>query len=653
MATSPLNIIVSDPGLFMTGSQGTGTTTFSNRFEHYKFETWQTLDASGQDNWAPLGTTTRVTRKIYPAFTSAEKTYWEQTGLIVPMVLNQSPTVDINWEAGLGSNYAPFGKGPIEGGTGVGARADLGIVNEFAAQAFVTGAQQDWDTARAYTLGSSIHGFSTLINEATGYIPVLNNGPPEGPGHNGQGGSYGVLGAPHNQDYWGSLPTQGITEIDHTPAPPATIDPSGGTYNFGTYISHMPSFNGVTYAVFGDHYMLDLIYWNANRDFLQQRTGTGDPGQGYLRDNIAVFTDGNTYHYWGLMIDCCETRGAAWMRRDVTDGATYGVDGSPERQMFGDFLGENAIYYPLWLKYIDGPSSTPTFNYTNSISAPDWPGAPGSEESSIFIMSYVAAVDYNLVVKQHSPYGAIMSRIDQRRMEATMGGRSPGALPPYYNVYYYNPLAVHDGDCNLYQASGKSPDVGHCFNGTDASDMALIDGNAQFDTGGLVTNLYHDMSAGGTAKNLAGWDQDLVIDQMPGTRWFNVIGPYSNGGLSFHIQCNSADHAAFPAQCPVANGPFVDLTSGGVSIAGNSSASFGVRPLLVPGPGTGFTNGGYAPYAYQNIVLLKVSGYNVDASLNRFLTQAGGVPCNPVSPSQCVDPNLVVPGLPPAVNGLP
>ena len=74
----------------MTSSQGTGSTTFSTRVQHYHFETWQTLDWTGLTNWSPFGTTTRVTRKVYPAFTTAEQHYWEESGVVIPINLTQS-----------------------------------------------------------------------------------------------------------------------------------------------------------------------------------------------------------------------------------------------------------------------------------------------------------------------------------------------------------------------------------------------------------------------------------------------------------------------------------------------------------------------------------------------------------------------------------
>jgi hypothetical protein len=314
----------------MTGSQGSGTTTFSTRVQHYHFETWQTLDWTGQDNWSPFGTTTRATRKVYPAFTPAEARYWQETGLVIPLNLSQ-PTPDFAtiWGDGLGSNYEPFGRLNIIGGGAGGPRPDLGIVGDWAAKAFITQAQADWDNARLFTFGTSMHGYSTLLDEATGRISPLNNGPPTGPGGNGNGGAYAGLGALRNQINWIGIPATVTAIADPVHNQPATAptDIAGGTMNYGTQLDHMPSFDGLTYMVFGDRHFLDLLQWQGNKDFAQQRPGPGPYlGQGYYRDNNARFTDGNVYHYWGLTTICYQGRGSAWLTRDVTYPAAFGGD---------------------------------------------------------------------------------------------------------------------------------------------------------------------------------------------------------------------------------------------------------------------------------------------------------------------------------------
>jgi hypothetical protein len=69
----------------LTSSQGTGTTTLSFRVWHPTRMAWMTLDTSMADNWSPGGSATRVTRDLLPAFTVAEKRYWEESGIITPI----------------------------------------------------------------------------------------------------------------------------------------------------------------------------------------------------------------------------------------------------------------------------------------------------------------------------------------------------------------------------------------------------------------------------------------------------------------------------------------------------------------------------------------------------------------------------------------
>ena len=209
--------------------------------QHYHWEAWQTLDWSGQDNWSPFGATTRVTRKVYPALTSAEKRYWEETGIIIPLNLAQpTPTLGPSPSYGAGINYEPMGRLNVIGFQAPGPRPDIGMSNEFAAQAWLTGDQTHWDWARLFTLGTSMHGSMLMLNEATGRIPAINNGPPVGPGGNGNGGSYAALGAPMPQVtlFAGGNANLGIgiNGVAGTPTnqPNPSYDITGGTFNYGT-----------------------------------------------------------------------------------------------------------------------------------------------------------------------------------------------------------------------------------------------------------------------------------------------------------------------------------------------------------------------------------------------------------------------------------
>ena len=251
-------------GTVLTNSQGAGTTSFTQVFWHPHWESWQDEDASADQSWATRGSTARFTRRIYPAFTAAEKLYWEQTGLIEPINTAQTASVAIPWSHELTLLYDPFSKGNVIGTTGTGERPDLGFTNEWNNQAFLTEAQDDWFTSRLFAMGSQTHGWSTLLDESTGRIPVLNNGPPTGPAGNGVGGSYGsgtnsaiALGAPQNQISYNAGYFNGVTSPNQN-IPNSTVDWRCVWIGCGTYISHVPNFVSYNYWIFGERLYLDF-----------------------------------------------------------------------------------------------------------------------------------------------------------------------------------------------------------------------------------------------------------------------------------------------------------------------------------------------------------------------------------------------------------
>jgi hypothetical protein len=641
----------------MTGAQGTGTTTFSTRVQNYHGQAIQTLDTSGQDNWAPFGTTTRVTRKVYPAFTATEKRYWEESGVIIPLNLTQPLTpLTPTPTAGQSALYQPGGELNVIGGTGTGPRPDLGISNDWAAQAFVNGTQANWDYARLFSLGNSIHGPMLLLNEATGRIPVVNNGPPVGPGGNGVGGSYPSLGAPMNQVNWVGGATGFAVAPTNTPNPPG-LDICCGTHSYGTYISHVPNFNGFTYMIFGDRHWLDLMRWRANADYEQQRPGPGpEPGEGYYRDNTAVYAgDGNTYHYYGLMLWCCQNRGAAWMRRDVTYAATFGSDSDIERSYFADFRTETDNYEPAMEAWLDGAGSTA---YRNSMNLPDSNGDSVGVE--YFIETYEWEAEWLGLVWLHQPMSSRWMTRYQRFQEGCLGGQLAGAPVSYYCVSYTMTPAVHIA--NYSGGSGQGGNLGPGMNGTDASDFGTgATGNTfGISAGGQLAANVFVMAPGDKVQNLVGWRDGgsrvgITIDQL-GPGWYTVIGPTDNTQAfhTFYIQCSSADHAAFPTQCPVAGQAFTGFTSGGTPITGQfGSLVMSARPQYDPGANAGYEDVNYDEYAGQMNNGLQIAGFNVTHAQADFAFRDGGGGYNPASPSFNWDPTVVVPGLPAAVNSVP
>jgi hypothetical protein len=656
-------------GIFpMTGSQGTGTTTFSTRIPHTHWSTWQTLDATGQDNWAPFGTTSRVTRKVYPAFTAAEKRYWEETGLIIPLNLSQSVSVTPSWRQGLGPNYEPFGAGNVIGFQGAGTRPDLGVSGEWASQAFITGTQHDWDNARLFTLGTSTHGYGTLLNEATGRLPALNNGPPTGPGGNGVGGSYAGLGAPQpsvSLDSGGSCLTSfSITGLADTPHNTYNIDLN--QWRCGTYISHMPSFNGFTYAVFGDRHFLDMMRWHGNQDYLQQRVGPGPAlGQGYYRDNNASF-NGTTYHYYGLLTDCCQTRGSAHLFRDIIYPATFGSDGDIERSYFHDFLKETANYYPLWLKFKDNAGLSANTNYSTSIMTPDAPGY--STVSDTFIMSYVAAeAGWMMTTFLHEPLGSSWMSKYQRFYEGVMGGQLPGAPVSFYAVDFNMEPFIHNGDDGSLTSQNEAAGTGNfgpSVNGTDASDFGSSASYTYIFSGGQIggDNRY-TYTAGDFLKPITAFPffGAPKFDQLDGSVWYKILGPVNNNvsPATFYLQC-PVGHAV-DATCPTPGAAFTGFSRGGVTVTNERDYMFKFRLTFDPGPGNGYVDSGYDQYAGQTLSALKILGYSVPHALADFAARDGGNTVGAASPSggynsslpsNWWDQTVIIPGLPTPHNGL-
>jgi hypothetical protein len=577
----------------------------------------------------------------------------------------------------LGPNYEPFGRLNVIGFQGTGSRPDLGISNEFAAQAFITGAQGDWDNARLFTLGTSTHGYATLLNEATGRIPPLNNGPPTGPGGNGVGGSYAGLGAPQpGVDLnWGgacgAVTPDGLADTPHN-LPNATYPADRGQWLCGTYISHMPSFNGFTYAVFGDRNFLDTMRWHGNQTYMQQRTGPGATlGQGYYRDNNARFTDGNIYHYYGIMIDCCQTRGSSWMRRDIIYPATFGSDNDSERSYFNDFLVENRNYYPLWLKFKDGPGNT---NYSTSIEIPDAPGSPVGTDSYVdtFISSYIADTAWLMTTFLHEPLGSSWMSKFQRYYEGVCGGQLPGAPVSYYCIdYTFNPV-IKNGDGG--PTVGIMGNMGPFTNGVDASDFGAFAATIDVSTGGLVISQdatvgRYTYTAGDTLKStccLSGLtNPGPPIDQLPGNQWFEIMGPITpniggSGFTGFYIKC-PLGHAV-TSTCPTPGAAFTDFTQGGASLAGfNNYVNFKYRLQFDPGPGHGYADPNYDQNGGQTLSALKILGYSVPHALADFASRDGANTTGGASPSGGYnssypswwwDQTVVIPGLPTPVNGL-
>jgi hypothetical protein len=417
----------------------------------------------------------------------------------------------------------------------------------------------------------------------------------------------------------------------------------------------MPSFNGFTYAIFGDRNFLDTMRWHGNQDYLQQRIGPGPAlGQGYYRDNNAVFTDGNTYHYYGLLIDCCQARGSAWLIRDITYPATFGSDNDIERSYFHDFLVENGNYYPLWLKYKDGPGNT---NFSTSIEPPDGPGAPGATDVVVdtFISAYIADVAWLQTVFLHEPLGSSWMAKFQRFYEGVIGGQLPGAPVSYYGIDFNYQPAIKNGDDG--GVSGLGGNFGPYMNGTDASDFGSFAAFTNVLTGGQISSSNRYVyTAGDTIKSITSFPSTTPggpLDQLSGSQWYEIIGPVNNNvsPATFYLQC-PLGHAV-DATCPTPGAAFTGFTRGGVPVVNEFNyEQFKYRLSFDPGPGQGYVDSGYDQYAGQTISALKILGYNVAHALSDFAARDGNGGYNPTLPSNWWDQTVIIPGLPTPHNGL-
>ena len=525
-----------------------------------------------------------------------------------------------SWSNGDDLNYHPLGKLDVIGGTQPGPRPDIGLISEHAAQAFIRGNPADWTQARLFTLGTTHYAAGAMLNEATGRIPALNNGPPTGPGGNGVGTPYSELGAP-----W--LKSLGDTAQALQNVPVNGVDYRYGFWGSisGTYSSHEPSFDSLTYLVFGSRHYLDLIYLHSNRASTFMNWGNGD---GY-RDHVL---DGN--HYWGLFLNCCQTRGSAWMYRDKIFAAMLGADGNQESQYNNDEIVENGNYYPHWLSYKDGPGNS---NFSNSLTFPDNAGGAYSVDTFIgdylFLSSYLGQVNLRASLSQR------WLQATWRYIEGICGETAPGHLSAYYCIDYVSSPIVRNGDQPI---SGGN--IGQYVNGTDASDFGASANATNILSGGVLQQspVSYTLQAGDTMKNINGtsYNGGFPIDQLPGIGWFIITGPIDNTAGTFHILC-PAGHPV-DATCPSpGTGAFTGFTRNGTPLVENTEA-FIFRPAY-NGGGVGYADNNYNAYGGEIMGGLKVLGYDVSSALAIFNARGGPSWYNSgTAPSQWWDTTVVV-----------
>ncbi|MBV9201290.1 MAG: hypothetical protein JO320_04005 [Alphaproteobacteria bacterium] len=610
----------------VTLNQGMGTTSFSARVSHPPLMSYPMLNPQADDIWISSGAP--AFHQILPAFTLAEKTYWEETGTWPPIYLGQTSfNVGISWRDGCDPNYHPLGINNVFPTSETGDRPGLDIVNEFSAVAAIEGSPYDWIEARIYAASTTMLPDGSHTNEATGRIPALNNGPPNGPGGNGTGTAYSELGAPLPfTDSAG--PLQG--------APIAGMDYSQGFWWAGTDIAHEPSYSGVVYQAFGARYQLEQIWEHGERALAEHRgVGFGPAPSG--RNDIQ---GGNQYS--GLVIDCCEGRGGAWAQRERVWGAMFGGDNNQEQQYYTDLLAENYNYYLVWQQWVNGPQPAP--NWITSYMYPD--NLQYSTYPETFMVAYFTTSSYMGWVNLRDPLSKLWLDMTNKVVDASCGGTVNGMgpaanFPTYYCVDYNLSPIIHDGDHNFsppYEGN-YSPYV----NGTDLTDFS---NNANYETmltGGTIqfnpSSANFVLTNGDKIKNLNGAMGFITpIDQLPGTGWFTMTNVSGN---NFQIICPIGTPVS--TYCPAPGQPFTGFTSNGTLISSGTTLDWGLRLQHDPGPGNGYVNSNYTRYEGTIVQAMKILGYNNAASYNDWLTRAGTGWFVSNMPGQWWDPSIIVP----------
>jgi hypothetical protein len=305
----------------------------------------------------------------------------------------------------------------------------------------------------------------------------------------------------------------------------------------------------------------------------------------------------------------------------------------------------------MLLKWADGPGNT---NYSSSIAPPDLGGAGVYIEP--FILEYTLDAAWLMVTWLHEPLGSTWMTKYQRYFEGVCGGQLAGAPNSWQCIDYGFQPQINDGNDGLLTPANGS--FGQYSNGVDASSMGSISQATSISGGTFAILASNPITVGDTFLWLTPRYQFISgngpIDQFDPKRWYSVIGPVDNSALpfTFHVQCNAADHIAFPSQCPVADGAFTGFTRGGVPIVSESGDNPKYRFQYDPGHLAGYISPNYEQYGGQCINALHILGYNVTHALADFAFRDGNLYYNPNLPSNWWDPSVVVPGLPTAVNGL-
>jgi hypothetical protein len=193
--------------------------------------------------------------------------------------------------------------------------------------------------------------------------------------------------------------------------------------------------------------------------------------------------------------------------------------------------------------------------------------------------------------------------------------------------------------------------VGPAVNGTDVSSFGNLQNGTNFLAGGQMQYAsgfgYYTLAPGDTVRsvNNSYTNDGTFVDQLPGTQWFQVIGPVNNTTGTYYIQC-PVGHAV-TSTCPTPGQALTGLTMNGTSLTGTQQWQILYRPSYDPGAGSGYVDNNYTKCGGQVMNGLTVMGENVADGLAIFNSAARNGPTyyNSSFPGIWWDPTIVVPGV--------
>ena len=580
---------LNDPYVVNVTTRGSGTQRLKYCVNHRKFSSWYTADIYGRSRWTgalaaePFETT-------YDAGTvTGERLYWERTGVVPPIELGNEAA----WETKMPYSgyeyeytnatrqYYPNNITLAAGGSGGGQHSYIGILAEWSARWWLDQDPLHINQNRQFALDGESFPMTTVLSEATGRIPPINNGPPAGTG-TGTGTAYATLGP-----VYPLLSAGAQIGLFHDVAQPLRAVPSGsisdqmwwyGPWPNGIFNDHQSAYNYYPFILFGDRHFLDQVYIQGNRtgtvQYDEQTSAELRPNRSFtFPPSSGTPPSGITFH--GILYPFNTfsqgPRAAAWMERALALGAALGADGTPERLLMNDYLTESGNFWFAMAAHKDctSPVGAATGPYT---AAPGvWSHSPTAGANGYanqgFMDGYNAMAEYVNLMLTGSP--SALDRLQGAYLAsyAARFGTSgwPNSVPPIYGgaFWYFNWSDMAQtafGKCRAAYVGGTTTQLG------------IADANVVVDTsnGNLIQFRQCPLAAScgsATMYNLTAGDKVKM-----------VLAPQNSGGQGYGDSVENLTTGSMPGL--VNNGPNELPTSQWYCIVdiNNSTGFFHIAP---------------------------------------------------------------------------